>query len=56
MNWPSEIEKLLEGEDYSYDSVGMSDSTIVLFDEKVLKIQKVNWEKIHYYILLDELF
>jgi len=47
VNWPSEIEKLLEGEVYSYDSVGMSDSTIFLFDEKVLKIQKANWESHH---------
>ena len=38
---PENIKNLIRTEKYSIDSVGMSDSTVILFDDKVLKIQTI---------------
>ena len=49
MKLPSNIEKLLEGKDYKLDSIGKSDSQVMIFDDSVLKIVKYssdNEEKI----------
>lgn len=39
MNLPKEIQNLIEGQDYTIDKTGMSGSTILIFQDKVLKIQ-----------------
>ena len=49
MKLPSNIEKLLEGKDYKLDSIGKSDSQVMIFNDSVLKIVKYssdNEEKI----------
>lgn len=43
-NPPQEIKTLIEGEDYSIDEIGMSDSTVIMFQDKILKIQKETLE------------
>lgn len=39
MHFPSEIERLTAGKAYRADSVGLSDSAVLLFSDQVLKIQ-----------------
>lgn len=41
---PKEIEKLLKNEECTVDKVGMSGSTVLIFGDKVLKIQNANAE------------
>jgi kanamycin kinase/aminoglycoside 3'-phosphotransferase-3 len=36
---PDKIKNLIGNESFSYDDVGMSDSTVIIFTDKVLKIQ-----------------
>lgn len=43
-NLPRKIKDLIGDEEFSVDDVGMSDSTVALFDDKVLKIQLINEE------------
>lgn len=38
--FPKEIENLTWGKSYSFDTTGMSDSSVLIFDDSVLKIQK----------------
>lgn len=43
---PDKIKKLIGSESYTVDDVGMSDSTVILFEDKVLKIQAIrDWTK-----------
>ena len=37
--FPKEIENLISAKPYSVDSIGMSDSSVLVFDDAVLKIQ-----------------
>ena len=37
--FPEDIENLISGKPYSVDSIGMSDSSVLIFDDAVLKIQ-----------------
>lgn len=41
---PEEIQKLIKDETYTVDDVGMSESTVILLQDKVLKIQPDNEE------------
>lgn len=41
---PKEIEKLLKNEEYTIDKIGMSGSTVMVFGDKVLKIQNATAE------------
>lgn len=41
---PEKIKSLIREEEYSFDDVGMSDSTVVLLHDKILKIQAINEE------------
>lgn len=40
MNLPIEIQDLIAGQDYEVDSIGMSGSMILMFADKVLKVQQ----------------
>lgn len=44
LNLPDSIKRLIHDEAYAIDEVGMSDSTVVLFQDKVLKIQPTGEE------------
>ncbi len=44
LNLPRNIKDLIGEESFSIDDIGMSDSTVVLFHDKVLKIQTINEE------------
>lgn len=46
---PDKIKNLIGNENFSYDDVGMSDSTVIIFIDKVLKIQTVSEESEHEY-------
>ncbi len=42
VNLPEKIQRMIDGEVFSLDDVGMSDSTVILFKDKVLKIQTID--------------
>lgn len=50
---PDEIRRLMGKEKFSYDDLGMSDSTVVVLDGKVLKIQKTGEESEHEYLIME---
>ena len=50
---PKEIEKRIEGESYWLDDVGMSESTVILLKDKVLKIQPDNEETRNEYEMME---
>jgi aminoglycoside phosphotransferase len=50
---PNEIKNLIGEEKYSLDDVGMSDSTIVLFRDKILKIQTMSEESLNEYHMME---
>ena len=50
---PKSISNKITGSTWTYDNIGMSDSTILLFDDMVLKIEKVSRSSEHERILLD---
>ena len=50
---PKKIKKKIAGLDWTCDDVGMSDSTLMLFDEIVLKIEKTSRSSEHEKLLLD---
>lgn len=50
---PPEVSKQIAGLDWTCDNVGMSSSTILLFDEMVLKIEKVSRSSEHENLLLS---
>ena len=41
-NFPDEIREIIKGKKYSTNDIGMSGSTIIMFDNLVLKIEKIN--------------
>ena len=41
---PDNIKNLIHEEMYSIDDVGMSDSTVIVFNDKILKIQTISEE------------
>ena len=49
---PESISKKIAGLKWTCDHVGMSDSTILIFDEMVLKIEKVSRSSKHEALLL----
>ncbi len=50
---PEKISKKIAGLDWTCDTVGMSDSTVLLFDEMVLKIEKASRSSEHEKLLLS---
>ena len=51
--FPKEIEKIIGGKPYSVDSTGMSDSSVLIFDYMVLKIQPVSRWSENEHIMMD---
>lgn len=49
---PKEIEKLLKNQEYTVDEIGMSGSTVLMFSDKVLKIQRCSTEAENEVLLL----
>lgn len=52
MQLPETIMNLIAGEQYITDDIGMSDSSVLIFSDKVLKIQKDNKESQNEYIIM----
>ena len=52
-DFPEKIKSLIDGEEYSIDGIGQSDSTIILFNDKVLKIQKISEESENEYHVME---
>ncbi|NNU82287.1 aminoglycoside 3'-phosphotransferase [Geobacillus sp. BMUD] len=50
---PDKIKSLIHEEEYSIDDVGMSGSTVVLFKDKVLKIQTISEEAENEYYVME---
>ena len=50
---PAGIKCLINEENYSIDDVGMSDSTVVLFHDKILKIQTISEESENEYRVME---
>lgn len=50
---PDKIKSLIDEEMYSIDDVGMSDSTVVLFHDKILKIQTISEESENEYHVME---
>jgi aminoglycoside phosphotransferase len=53
LDLPDKIKSLIHEEEYSIDDVGMSDSTVVLFKDKVLKIQTISEEAENEYHVME---
>lgn len=53
MNYPKEIQAFLGDETYTRDTVGMSNSSVMVFDDKVLKVQKSSDESKHEYQVMQ---
>lgn len=49
---PNSIRKLIESESYAADNIGMSDSSVYLFSDKVLKVQSANEESENEYMMM----
>lgn len=49
---PNGIKNLIDEEEYSFDNVGMSESTIIMFRDKILKIQTISEESLNEYHML----
>lgn len=52
INLPNSIKKIIENEKYTADNIGMSDSAVLLFSDKVLKIQNTSDEAENEYIMM----
>lgn len=52
MNLPNSIKKIIGNEKYTADNIGKSDSTVLLFSDKVLKIQNMSDEVENEYIMM----
>lgn len=50
---PDEIKSLIGEEKFSIDDVEMSDSTVVLFHDKILKIQTISEESENEYCVME---
>lgn len=53
LDLPKKIKNLIGNEKFSYDDVGMSDSTVIIFTDKVLKIQPISEESEHEYQVME---
>lgn len=53
LDLPEKIKSLIGNETYSFDRVGMSDSTVILLSDKILKIQNINIESDNEYQLME---
>lgn len=53
LDLPDKIKCLINEEMYSVDDVGMSDSTIILFNDKILKIQTMSEEAENEYHVME---
>lgn len=49
---PDNIRKIIEGESYIVDNIGMSDSSVYLFSDKVLKVQSADEESENEYMMM----
>lgn len=49
---PSSIQKIIENEQYDVDNIGMSDSSVYLFADKVPKIQDTDDEADNEYLMM----
>jgi kanamycin kinase/aminoglycoside 3'-phosphotransferase-3 len=47
------IKNMIGNESFSYDNVGMSDSTVIIFADKILKIQTISEEAEHEYQIME---
>ncbi len=52
MKLPESISRIIQDEKYEKDDIGMSDSSVMIFRDKVLKIQKLNKEAENEYGML----
>ena len=52
MQLPEKIAKLISNEIYTTDKIGMSESSVLLFENKVLKIQEYNKESENEYHIM----
>ena len=52
---PEKIRRLLAGEEYETDGVGMSEASVLLFEDRVLKVQEDNEEARNEYRMLQYL-
>lgn len=52
LDLPDKIKNLIGDERFSYDNVGMSASTIIIFTDKILKIQTISEESEHEYQIM----
>ena len=52
LDLPEEIKDLIGNESFCYDNVGMSDSTVIIFRDKILKIQTLSEESEHEYQIM----
>lgn len=53
LDLPDKIKNLIGNERFSYDNVGMSDSTVIIFTDKILKIQTISEESEHEYQIME---
>ena len=56
MVFPEKICKLVAGENYKTDNIGMSGSSVLIYENKVLKIQEYNEESENEYNMLQYLY
>lgn len=49
---PTNIRKIIESESCAVDNIGMSDSSVYLFSDKVLKVQSANEESENEYMMM----
>lgn len=53
---PESIKKLVDVTDYQMDNIGMSGSSILIFDDKVLKIERVCEESNHEFEIMKQMY
>lgn len=51
--FPNHIKKKIDNQPYTYDKLGESDSTVILFDDMVLKIEKTSCQSDREYHILN---
>ncbi len=56
MDLPEKIKRMLPGQEYTLDQVGMSGASVLLFPDRVLKIQKIGWEPEQEYCMMQWLW
>lgn len=53
IEFPDNIIKLIGNERFSYNNVGMSDSTVIVFTDKILKVQTISEESEREYQIME---